>query len=547
MIRIPKDDLALWTKAITDDCMEGSEDRRTEAVRLSWLFENGDAPRARGENIVKPAVERLAGTLYSPQRLAFAIAYAEPPDPKTAAQAALVSQMLTVQFNASHSDMVFAGALQTALIGGCGILKVRPSHDGPELFEVLPENFGVLRDGNPDLERQEAVCEVSYPSLGQVREMLGDRADAEELMERISQTAEKRSAPASDTHIVIGQNHPIGSAGSGTLFAGSGVGDAGNGYHVPTVELRELWVHDEEREGRLTTIQLITPDIIIRGENARTSALTPGLENPPTPLASSFPYLALRPFPARSNFWGWSFAASLERYQESVNALRLLIEKAIRRKIHPAVGVAGFQGLPTEDADAFLSGGALLISDNANARMSVLQGDEIAPLYQALDAELAIIDRFAGFPAVLRGEGEGGVRSQGHAETLVRTASPRLVRPATEVEQTLADVAALMFRVMQLGDGRITGSPETGPFLLASLYRGWHMTVDSHSGSPVFSQDERTLVLELARMGIIAPEDVIRFMRLPEPALLTQHLKEREAAQARAALLAGHKTAPHHQ
>lgn len=541
MIRIPHDGLAEWAVEITDECLKGASDRRGRYEIARSLFSAGAVPGGVStQNIVKPAIEQLAGMLFSPQRMSFLIEYAAPVSVQDDGAAALASRVLTASFLACHGEMAFSAAVRQALICGCGILRVMPEGRSFDLVGVFPENFGVLRDDQPDLAKQEAMCMVSYPMLSEVREMLGKRHDADRVMAQVEDAAARRNAepttPVSGRpRIAIGTPDPIGATGSGTVaFGRPGPQIPVRVRDIDTIELRELWVSDADRGGAWTTIQIAMPDVIVLGDRTRGNAmLPPGLPNAPTGIQETVPFRVVRPYPSAGSFWGWSLASALAGHQDAVTEQRILIDRARRRKRRPVVGLSGFAGIDEEQYDAMLTRGKLLVADNPAAKAQELQSPELGPLYEALDAELSLVHQFVGLVSVLRGQGESGVRAQGHAETLVRMASPRLIDPATEVESSLADVASLAFHLMQIGDGRKYASSESGEFTLSMLPRGWHMTVDSHSASPVFSEDERLLVLDLAKMGIIAPEDVIRMLRLPGQDLLVQRVRERAAAAAK--------------
>lgn len=549
MIRIPSDRLAEWAVELSDACLETSTARRAANRALRDAAATGRSGPGSVLNVTKPTIERLAGMLFSPQKLAFALSYTATDESDAPVMAELCSRMLTANFLGEGAHLAFSAAVRDALTCGTSLTKTRASGAAFEVAIVRAENFGVLRESVNGIDDQNAVCEVSYQTLPEIRDMLGARADAPRLLAEIEALASEAgsSSPATGAqNIVIGVQDPIGSVGTGTVSPIPGAAATSPNLYR-TFEVRELWVRDADRGGHWTTIQVVMPGVVILGETRRGNAmLPPTLPNAPTALQGATPYTLIQPYPVRGDFWGWSFGAAVAPFQERVNGQQTLIDRARRRKRRPVVGISGFQGIDPEQYQAMLSDGQLLVSDNPAAKAQELASPDLGPLYEALQAELAMLDRFAGFPAVLRGEGEGSVRSQGHAETLVRTASPRLVEPATCVEEALGDVAALGFRLMQVGDGRSYRTGGSQPFLLSQLPPGWHMTVDSHSATPIFSEDDRTLALELLRLGAIGAEDAITMLRLPNTDLLVEHAKQRAKAamEMREAELEAGKKAP---
>lgn len=536
MIRIPDSGLAAWALAMRDACMASSGERASSYRKLREVYRDGSTGTGPRENVVRPAVDRMAGVLFSPKAMSFSLQYGEPQDVAEASASAMASRILTRAFLAARAHLVFAHALRGALVLGTGVLKVRPDGDSFCVDQVAPERFGVLRESEAELDRQEALCEVSSPLVATLASALAGRPDYAALMERISaasqigETAEARDA----SRVVIGVQNPIGASGDGAIAPGYAGRVPTAGTMAPTVNMVELWVQDAEYPGDYVTIQVVEPDIVLTDPRRHSNALVPAdYARAPTELLREQPYRLVRPYPEVGSVWGWSLAQSILGNQAQVNLQRSLISSARKRLRHPVVGASGFSGISEEQYEAILSRGKLLVGDTPNAKAQELPGPQLGPLYEALQAEMDLLDKQVGFPQVLKGEGEGAVRSQAHAETLVRTASPRLISPALEVEAALEELGALAFRLMQFNDGTEYRGKTAGAFTLATIEPGWSMTVDSHSASPVFSENYEALAFDLARLGAIGPVDLIRMLRLPNEDTLAAHAAERGEAEAK--------------
>jgi hypothetical protein len=86
---------------------------------------------------------------------------------------------------------------------------------------------------------------------------------------------------------------------------------------------------------------------------------------------------------------------------------------------------------------------------------------------------------------------------------------------------------------MQAMDALIYTTADTQiEFLLSQLPGNFQVTVDSHSASPAFAEDNRQVAIALARAGAIDAEDLIHMLHPPGAELLLARLKQRQKAQA---------------
>jgi hypothetical protein len=133
----------------------------------------------------------------------------------------------------------------------------------------------------------------------------------------------------------------------------------------------------------------------------------------------------------------------------------------------------------------------------------------------------------------MTGQGESGVRSGAHAETLVRTSSPGLIDPATKIERCLADSGYLCARMMQNNDPLIYKTESGTEFGLDQVPDKFQVEVDSHSASPAFAEDSRQIAVALAKAQAIDAEDLLVMLHPPNADLLIARLKQRQAQQAK--------------
>jgi hypothetical protein len=140
---------------------------------------------------------------------------------------------------------------------------------------------------------------------------------------------------------------------------------------------------------------------------------------------------------------------------------------------------------------------------------------------------------------MLSGRGETGVRSAGHADQLMKMASPRLRDRALLVERQCAAAADLRMAIMEAKDPRNYWTDGSSPeaiektkFLLADLPEDRRVLVDSHTSSPIFADDHQNLTSFGLKAGLVDPESAIEDLPFPNKETKILRLRDREAQQA---------------
>jgi hypothetical protein len=83
---------------------------------------------------------------------------------------------------------------------------------------------------------------------------------------------------------------------------------------------------------------------------------------------------------------------------------------------------------------------------------------------------------------------------------------------------------------MREKDGRfywLDPEDETDKFLLADLPDDYRVSVDSHSGSPIYHDDHANLIAWAVKSGILGPEDAIEDLPFPHKDRKLQRLVQR--------------------
>jgi hypothetical protein len=542
MLRIPEKDFGLWVKEMIDECMASSEERGMTYTRAAQYYYMGtyDA-RAAIYNKCKPFIDKLAGFLMQPTDVRFALVYDTSQDDSVLERAELVSEKLTADYRNTDSDVTFAESVVWGLVNGAQLLKHVPSESGFQLGMVHPQNFGVLSETTLQLEEQEGFCHVSYPTISRLRTILQDHPHGAAIIKQIEEgrrTDRDAEEPTYFHQMVVGGLNPLGDQpGGAPRSEAAGIVNVfpvptpwrPNRRLAPTVKHCELWIKDRDRDGDYTTIQCIygAEPIIIEGDKThRNLSRIPG--------KTSFVKIQAQATPGY--FWGRSIIADVQMLQDVLNKRMRDLKVMWDRNVNSPQVFSGFTSITEEQYFKIISEGGFLNDPNPNAKATKLLDPPPPNYLEELQFLFGLFDEASGFSPVMSGQGEPGVRAGVHAQTLVRTSTPRLIDQAARIERQLAESGYLSFRIMQAMDPFIY---ETGDnkiqFTLHDMPDDFQVQVDSHSASPAFAEDNRQVAIALARAGAIDGEDLIHMLHPPGAELLLSRLRQRQKKQAAAA------------
>jgi hypothetical protein len=535
MLRIPEkpDILEEWCEDVTDECMASSEERGQVYTRASQYYYTGTAnANAAIYNKTKQFIDRLAGFLLQPTDVRFAIVYdsSEPEDVLQRGQA--VGEKLTADYKSTDSDVTFSEANTWALINGCQLLKHMPHDDTFKIAPIHPQNFGVLSETTLDLDEQEAFVHVSYPTVSRLRAILEDIAHpkADEIIARIKEEPARRDQEPAPTYfhqMVVGGLQPLGEVGATPSAAGivnvfpSPTPWRPNIQFLRTVKHCELWI--KNRDNDYTTIQFVYPNIIIEGETTRRNL---------SKIPGHHPFVKLQAQTTPGYFWGRTLIADIQMLQDILSKRLRDLKLMWDRNVNAPQVLSGFTSVTTEEYFKIINEGGFINDPNPNAKANKLLEPPPENYLQELDFLFKLFDEAAGFSPIMGGQGEPGVRAGVHAQTLVRTSSPRLIEQAARLERQLAQSGYLCMRIMQAMDPSIYTTESGLSFTLGDMPFNFQVEVDSHSASPAFAEDNRQVAIALARAGAIDAEDLIHMLHPPGSQLLLARLKQRQKAQA---------------
>ena len=509
-------------------------------------------------NMIYKHLDRSAALMYSPTMLHFMIDFENEYPKNIIERAKIVARIVTRSWETNNTDITFGQGVFESLKYGAALLKQWPelqpgkTHPVYQKRLVMPWQFGVYREDENELSKQPALCETTMLSMPEVWKRIWQYPDADKFYQRIKSQSSKQ--PASDVsnsyfHQVLSANTL--QTGTNVITKPGGIVNFGNDPNyavmgpetaIDMAKMYELWV---QQDSDWVTIQLIEPDILIA---PRFIAQGIGTKMDNLLIAGGHhaglhPYTLIQPNMVHGYFWGRPEIVDLVEPQTFLSTTCEDTKRLFGLQVEKLLGIIGFDGLTDEIYDQQRGAGYI----------SVPQGGSVSDLTPKFPPEtLALIkllkdtiNELGGFPPIMTGQGEQGVRAGVHADTLLKTGSPTLRDRSLWLERQVALAADLTLSIKEAKDGTTYWTKadtmddiHKTSFRLSDLPDDWRVSVDSHSSSPIFMDDHTQLIFALVQRGIITKHGAIDLLPVPHKEKL--HIELREEEQKTAALLQQH-------
>lgn len=541
-----------------DQCKVSSGARAAYCRLLNAVAETG---RYDGQksliNTLNKQLERVAANLFSPTSLKFDIDFEHPQMPEAYNQAREFGKVITRNWDRNNTDILFGRGVFEALKYGAAILKQWPSYEGEKetcIYNrklVMPWNFGVYREDENDLDKQEIICETSNMTLAEVWQRIWRFPDRDTLFDRIKANSKlggggNASEPTNFFHQVLSTSQIQTGVTSATLPGGlvqiandPNYAIMGPTVSAPMVEFNELWIKDEDD---YTTLQFIAPDILISPHRARVKDdyIVTKKDNLFIKGSHMHPYNLIQPNEVSNWFWGRSELVDLIEPQMLLASWTDDARRLFGLQVDKLIAFINDPSIVDERYDQMRLAGHFNLQAGASVQdLTPKIPPEMLPMIQWL---METINWLGNFPPIMRGQGEQGVRAQAHADTLVKTGSATLKDRSLLVERQCAQAADKTGTMMEAKESGYYYTKADKPtdveqtkFLLSQLPPEWRATVDSHSSSPIFLDENTQLIFAAHKMGIVDAEYVIDNTQLPNKEMAK--IRHREAELKKAEML----------
>lgn len=549
MITVPSDqkELLKLSNDLVEQCSVSISTRSAQYRLLNQITETGRYDQQKALlNILYKHLDRTAAHLFSPVELKFSIDFENMYPKSIYEKGAVCAKSLTRQWERNGTDTRFAQGVFESLKYGAAIMKqwVQVEHEGqneaPEYYSKLtmPWNFGVYNESETDINAQAALCETFTLTLPEVWRRIFHLPNAKKLFERIrahAMTGNGIGNPENSGHWVLSTAQLNTGVNAATNPLPGGIVQIANDPNyvimgpqvsAPTVVGHELWVQDDDD---YTTIIMIQPDIIVAPLYKKANLLIKD--------SKMQPYRIIQPNMTPNWFWGRSELTDLVEPQ---GLLATWLDDARRLtglQIDKILAFTGDNSITDERYGQFRDAGYLNLGPNSDVKdVTPKFPAELLPMIKFLLEEIHML---SGFPPIMQGQGEPGVRAGSHANTLMKTASPTLRDRALIVERQCADHADLSLSIREAKDpqhywtnGSTPEDAEKSRFLISDLPDDWRVTIDSHSSSPIFSDENVQLVAAAQKLGIVDGEYFIDNVPLPNKEAAKTNYRERQKAKA---------------
>lgn len=557
MLDIPSDKKALvsWVNEHVERCRTSVGNRTAYYRNINTLVETGkdDGQSKSRMNLMYHHLRRTASHLFSPIQLQFVIDFErEYPEP-ILEKGAAVGRVLTRNWERNSTDILFGQGVFEALKYGACILKQWVEEEGEDktpMFRrklVMPWQFAVYKESDNELSTQSMMVETTYLTMPEVWNRIYRLPDARKLFQRVQANSSRGQQPDDPSnflnHILsTNQINTTGTVASNPSPGGVANFSGNNNFplmgatlDVDLVKFHEVWVKGPED---YVTIQMIEPDILImpyfHGDimTRKTNALIPGKVN-----SMLHPYTLIQANKASGYLWGRSELFDLIEPQFMLSQTADDIRRLFGLQVDKLPAFSGVDGLTDEIYDQMRSADYLNLGQNGQVK-------DLTPAFppNAMEYLKVLLETFniiGGFPPVMQGQGEAGVRAGTHANTLLKTGSPRLRDMSLEVERCCAEAADLTLSLKEAKDGSsywtkadTMDDVEKTRFMLNDLPDDRRVSVDSHSSSPIFADDHQQMVGFGVKAGFIDGETAIDLMPLPNKELIKTRLRKREHNKA---------------
>ena len=512
-------------------------------LERGWASDDGQGGLALA-NVLFSHDDRVAAHLFSPSELRFGMAFERHYKKITLDQGAVAARNVTEEWHASDKsiDLLFGHGVKVAVDYGACLIKQLAGKDEEGNYSyrgcrlVMPWMFGVANEGVNGLENQEFFCETMMANKWEVWRNIAHLPEAKKLFERIIASADKTPGPGRPTsfmHQVLSTavlnlspaaGRPTGPGGWIQTTGGPAYPPMLPQSKIDLFPRHEIWVWNDQLSD-YTTFVYFEPDILVSPLYRPTNLFVPG----------HCGYTLIQPNFVPEYFFGYSEIRDLMRLQSWLTEHLGDIRKIMGQQFDKLLAFAGDMMIDEKYAEY-----------KANGAIPMGMGGQVTDVTPKLPEQalaligeiLYLMDRISGFPGVMSGEGQPGVRAGVHADTLMKTGSTRLRDRSLLVERQCAQAGDETLALAQAKDDSVwwvKEEDEETHFTLAQLPEDRRIVVDSHSSSPIYQDDHVQLVAWGVKAGILDPITALEMLPFQNKDLIIERVK-RQMEQKQAQL-----------
>ena len=469
-MQIPTRRVENFVRELVEQCLVSQMERinRGELYKNYAMFGAENPTAAAIFNKTFAYLDDLESLLYSPVSLRFHIGDPEMPNIVGEAKGRAAASKLRVLTRRSDTDTMVSEAVFWSLVRGKTFIKQMWSGGTFYPTLVMPKSMGVMHENHPALDQNmEAFVYSVWITPYQFARLVQKNPDRAKLMQKAKNYTQLGrngvTEAGSNKQIITGGLYPFQAAGSANPNTSRGIVDwLGSPSPVvdakvaaSTMRMDELWVWDDARHD-WATFQQIGDDMLIWGKDFIANLLSHNADNPGDPvehLKGKHPFVEFCPNRLPEYFWGRSEIVNVALLQEAINSRINGTNKLLRMQEDPPKKFVGGTGVNQNALARFNKPGGYWVDQNPNAKVDAMAPVIPEALWGSLHEYERMFDEMGGLPPIAKGHGEAGVRSAGHAETLVRMFSPRFKDRALLVERDVESLGGIMLDLSRVHVG----------------------------------------------------------------------------------------------
>jgi hypothetical protein len=504
---------------LIEKCMVSANDRkpRYSVLRNNFLFGSSEGYPCTF-NKIYPHIDLLTSFLFSIDTTRFSVELDADASALEIKKLSKVTKAVNEVWHKGNADVVFNTCLQWALVYNTMVCKVIPVKGGGVSYHAVePGSFGVLREDIPYIDRQEAMAQMYYITKSELERLLDEHPNKAIILSQLEGTQQRPddSVPDAVQRLVISASTP-------TMQGNASIAESQQQYRPQVAEdlvkMYELWVWNSDINDYQTVTMAEQGALIYDRKNIF--------------VEGEVPFVQVCPNPLYDYFWGESEVERLIELQKFRTDRLNDIDDLFSKQVKPPTSLNGSFGIPDEMNFALNYAGGLLKSQDPTAKVERFVPQFPPEAFQIINEIDQMFSEASGMNNISMGRGEPGVRSKSHADTLARIGSSRAKKRALIIEDALEKVAGLTLKVLRHYDKTRYLDEDGMPFSMGQFTNKCVVKVDAHSSSPIYVEDYKQLVFELAKAKAIDRKSMLELLHPPMESILLERLKGIEKAEA---------------
>lgn len=515
-------------KDVADSCCASMEDRRDRYAQNRYYWLHGSAPGEEPSawNRIYPHIELVCSFLYAQESTRFSVEFGDSVPEVNFSFAEPFQKRLNNKWKDCGADNVFSQVLTKALVYDSAFLKINRRNSGIMPYVVEPGMFGVLREDQMMLDRQEAFVHCYQITLTELHARLAEHPKRNELMMNANTVGQKSSGtgPAQQQKIdlsafmpnVLGRvNDVTGGASEAQSYQAK--------MSVDMADMTELWVWNDETEDWQTVTMIGTKAVVYDRQNIFLPRRTGRLACEP-----EHPFVQMCPSPMSDYFWGISEVSRLKELQGYRNKRMGEIQQLLAKQVDPPTSYSGM-GIGEEKERAWGIAGSFL-SMGPGEKLDVHAPNIPQDMWNDIHENDQAFMEASGISNIMSGRGDSGVRSKGQTTELARLGSARIKNRGLRVEAALEKVAQLAAKCLVVDDTDAMTAVVDGKrieLIPAQMSDDFSIKVDAHSNSPIFVESMKQDAEVMFKAQVITPERFVMMMNPPMKEECLRDLREK--------------------